>query len=240
MRVLGFLTGVGLLAGLFLLADQMALFSGRGSLRQDNLKSNPAKTTQKLADTKNNIENIWVADITRQEGDEIRSDIAIDHPDLQVNSDTLSNRPPIELPKHLQPKTLVEAEPIRSTAELNTILEQTTQAKPESEVSLELETAAEFELEPDQSITESEPVVAVAPVLLTDTIQWHTFWGPFKTRNSAQGFTDYVAKRTDIEINIIERKPGQYMVAYPYRTESDREATALLIKERTALNISKN
>lgn len=68
----------------------------------------------------------------------------------------------------------------------------------------------------------------------------HLFWGPFNTYGSAQGFANNLTSRvTDVDIRIIEIKPGLYMVAYPYTSEVERQGISVLIEERTGLRLDK-
>lgn len=68
--------------------------------------------------------------------------------------------------------------------------------------------------------------------------QWHLFWGPFKTQSSAKGFAQNLAKRTELTIEVVKTKPGVYMIGYPYSSEAERQALAVLIEERTGLQLS--
>lgn len=76
-----------------------------------------------------------------------------------------------------------------------------------------------------------------APGNEASTVRWQAFWGPFNTLASARGFAENVTRRTSIEIRPIESDPGRYMVAFPYETQTDRDALKALIEERTGLEI---
>ena len=71
-----------------------------------------------------------------------------------------------------------------------------------------------------------------------EQVQLQSFWGPFKTWISAQGFAENLTKRTAIDLEIVETRPGAFMVAYPYVSETERQSIATLIEQRTGLKLS--
>lgn len=77
----------------------------------------------------------------------------------------------------------------------------------------------------------------LSDVVSADTVQWHQFWGPFRTRLSAQGFANNLVNKTEIDLKVIEKKPGAFMVAFPYASETERQLIAATIEEQTGLKL---
>ena len=63
------------------------------------------------------------------------------------------------------------------------------------------------------------------------------FWRPFRTRISAKGFANRVQEITDLNVEVMERGPTEFVVAFPYGDESERKAGLALIRERTRMEV---
>lgn len=75
------------------------------------------------------------------------------------------------------------------------------------------------------------------PLRPPQQVQWATFWRPFNSRGSAQGFADNLAKRTDLEIKVTKNTLGAFVVSYPYTSEEERQLIAQKIREKTGLSL---
>ncbi len=67
--------------------------------------------------------------------------------------------------------------------------------------------------------------------------QWQSFWKPFSTPGSAQGFARTITQRTGLEVKVIRVRAGQYEVAFPYSDVADRVANTRLIEREMGLKL---
>lgn len=103
------------------------------------------------------------------------------------------------------------------------------------------------EIQPEDSIQEEQknapsdlPVdVAVNPDsdLIPQHVSLEAFWSPFSSKLSAQGFLDRVKQLTELNLEIIEKSSGKYLVAFPYTNEQERQEKISLIEEKTHLKL---
>ena len=63
----------------------------------------------------------------------------------------------------------------------------------------------------------------------------HVFWGPFRVRSSAKGFASRLKELTGIDIQVMERARGQFLVAFSYEDEQERQHNIRKIEERTGM-----
>ena len=68
--------------------------------------------------------------------------------------------------------------------------------------------------------------------------RWHTFWGAFQRRSSAQGFADRLAAVTGLEFRVIDRGDGSHAVAFAYENDDERSAHLSHIRASTGLTVA--
>lgn len=81
----------------------------------------------------------------------------------------------------------------------------------------------------------SEPVFIEKPVAPNKTRSQYVFWGPFRVRSSAKGFASRLKELTGLDIQVMKRQRGQYLVAFSFGDEQERLGNIRMIEERTGM-----
>lgn len=112
---------------------------------------------------------------------------------------------------------------------------------PESETGSPPAPDPALELEPGpgpgpESESEPEPDHGLEPVIPTP-VSLYVFWGPFDLEGSARGFADRIAELTGLTVDVVEKTAGEYMAAFQYRTEAEKQRAIETIEKEARLKI---
>ena len=114
-------------------------------------------------------------------------------------------------------------------------VDSTSEQGPGSDPALEPEPGPAPEQEPAVE-PEPEPDPGLEPVIPTP-VSLYVFWGPFDLESSARGFADRIAELTGLTVDVVEKTAGEYMAAFQYRTEAEKEEAIELIEKEARLKI---
>lgn len=73
------------------------------------------------------------------------------------------------------------------------------------------------------------------PAAADATRQWYTFWQPFHSELSAEGFRRRLEGVTGLDYRVVSPRPGEYQVAFAYRDEPERLENLAAIEAATGL-----
>lgn len=227
MRLLGFLTGVALLVSLFGVVNETAIFSADKKRQKNDLKSSVETLTAKKTQPKKPVTKPLKQ----------RIDKPVKKLSTRANKSLATGKPrDRKIPKQVRQPALPNERigVLQSYSTTDTVEPDKPKAKidrpPPKRPTINLDalkkkTGTQKQL----STLEDRPA--------ENQVQWHSFWGPFNTRDSAQGFANNLAKRTTVKIKVMETNPGAFMVAYPYVSEDERQSMATMIEQRTGLTM---
>lgn len=85
----------------------------------------------------------------------------------------------------------------------------------------------------DEAPAPSKPV---QPAIKVQPLR-QIFWGPFQTRISAAGFAQRLEKLTLVNMDIIEKGPAKFMIAFEYQDDTQREHVLEQIREKAGIHI---
>ena len=90
----------------------------------------------------------------------------------------------------------------------------------------------EFEIEskPAAMVTLEEQVPG--------TMQWQSFWNPFRSEIAANGFVTQLERVTGLDYRVVRVKPGHYEVAFAYLNDAERRPKLSQIEAATGLELS--
>jgi len=108
-------------------------------------------------------------------------------------------------------------------------------AETKSSLSLEVVRQTHSPVSPE---AHAEARVSQAPIRQSlEDKKWQSFWKPFSTPGSAQGFARSITEKTGLEVKVIRVKAGQYEVAFAYSDAEDRVADTRLIERELGLRL---
>jgi len=221
MRFLGFLTGVALLTILYVVMTDSQVLPGSQNKLANNIRemlNNGAEKAVHLA--KQKIDRPIQKNALKPK----KSSLPIEKQNINLPRKSVNPLPPEDKMVILKSKV-----PTRSIE--SEILSMTMEKSKKNNPSFQIKKV-------EKNTSRVKALAPIDNVSSEQQVQLQSFWGPFKTRISAQGFAENLAKRTSIELEIVEARPGDFMVAYPYGTENERQAIATLIEQRTGLKLS--
>ncbi|GEM_PF-6847018 len=227
MRFLGFLTGIALLAILYVVITDTQVYPGNKNELANNIKemlNNGAKQDRNSTKKPIKTETKTTGHPTPKNDSKHKGSInkqSINRPRKSVKS--IPPKDKIIVLKSNTPDQSVESE------KLSIVMRKPKKNNPSRKV----ETKA-VEKNPEMPKNLASP----SNVSPSDQVQLHSFWGPFRTRISARGFAENLTKRTSIKLEIVEPRPGAFMIAYPYDSEDQRQKIAALIEQRSGLKLS--
>ncbi len=230
MRFLGFLTGVALLVILFVVFRESEFFSANEQRLKNDLETTGETVVAKTIKFKDRVINTL-----KQNTDKPAKKITVPTNPVSATVKTAEGKAPKQVgtPALVKDKIVVVQTPATidpvEPDKFKTMLDQPTPKPP----------VGDFETLNKNNGT-LKRLSADKDVFLEHPVQWHSFWGPFNTRNSARGFANNLAKRTTVEFKVIKTKLGDFMVAYPYGSANERQSTATLIEQRTGLRMKNN
>ena len=70
-----------------------------------------------------------------------------------------------------------------------------------------------------------------------DALQWYSFWHPFTSELSANGFRDRLERVTGLNYRVVRDDSGEFHVAVAYQDEQSRESNLVAIEAATGLNL---
>ncbi len=228
MRFLGFLTGIALLAILYVVMTDSQTLPGSQNKLANNIRemlNNGAEKASKPAKNPVHIEKE-----------------KIDRPIQKNAPKPKKSSAPVEKQNINLPRKL--AKPIPPKDKIIVLQSKAPAQSAESKMlAMSMEKPKKNNPSPQIVKVEKNTVGVKALASINNAppkeqVQLQSFWGPFKTRISARGFAENLAKRTTIKLEIVETRQGAFMVAYPYISENERQTIATIIEQRTGLKLS--
>ncbi len=70
------------------------------------------------------------------------------------------------------------------------------------------------------------------------TMQWQSFWNPFRSEIAANGFVAQLERVTGLDYRVVRVKPGHYEVAFAYLNDAERRPKLSQIEAATGLELS--
>ncbi len=70
------------------------------------------------------------------------------------------------------------------------------------------------------------------------TMQWQSFWNPFRSEIAANGFVAQLERVTGLDYRVLRVKPGHYEVAFAYLNDAERRPKLSQIEAATGLELS--
>ena len=70
------------------------------------------------------------------------------------------------------------------------------------------------------------------------TMQWQSFWNPFRSEIAANGFVTQLERVTGLDYRVVRVKPGHYEVAFAYLNDAERRPKLSQIEAATGLELS--
>ena len=228
MRFLGFLTGIALLTILYVVITDSRILPGSQTKLANNIRvmlkngaekaSKPTKKTVRIE--KQSIDR----PIQKNAPKPKKSSAPFEKQNIHLPRKSVKPLPP-------QDKIIVLKSKAPTRSAKSEILAMTMEKPKKNNLSPQI-------VKVEKNTGRVKALASINNASSEGKVQLQPFWGPFKTRVSARGFAEHLAKSTAIKLQIVETRPGAFMVAYPYGSENQRQTIATLIEQRTGLKLN--